>query len=147
MFSSLCHHYCCDFIYSSENIALNWISISSTHQDSYYITTSSSSSTSTSTKMNSIEIFIVIILSCVIVLSMSFNPSKIGIHIKQSRSPIHSSSLVKKYQVGSVRQNSHRLYNFKNFDEMLEQISEPILVGISYSSISFDSLLILINLL
>jgi len=85
--------------------------------------------------MNSIEIFIVI-LSCVIVLSMSFNPSKIGIHIKQSRSPIHSSSLVKKYQVGSVRQNSHRLYNFKNFDEMLEQISEPILVGISYSSIS-----------
>jgi hypothetical protein len=89
-----------------------------------------------------IEIYIFIILSCVIFLSTSFNPSKIGIHIKQSRSPIHSSSLVKKYQVGSVRQNSHRLYNFKNFDEMLESISEPILVGIhntfihSYSSIS-----------
>lgn len=77
--------------------------------------------------MSSIICIIVVILSCIATVK-SFNPSKIGIHIKQTKCPIHSSSLVRKLQVRNVRENNHRLYNFKNFDEMLEQVSIPILV-------------------
>lgn len=69
---------------------------------------------------------LVLVISCVI-LSYSFSPTKIDIHIKQSSKSLHSSTLIKKFQQ-THRQNLHRLYNFKNFDEMLEQLDVPVLV-------------------
>jgi thioredoxin len=73
-------------------------------------------------------VLIIILLVCLIT-SYSFSPTKIGINIKHNNNNNNckSTTLIKKFQQ-THRQNLHRLYNFKNFDEMLEQLDVPVLV-------------------
>ena len=73
------------------------------------------------------NLLVLTVLLLCIILSYSFVPIKIGIRIKQSSKSFQSSTLIKKIQQ-TQRQNLHRLYNFKNFDEMLEQLDVPVLV-------------------